>query len=92
MKKEIKSEGKAEHEWDEASWGQVRRGQGFLRYQVLFTLLALDVLGLGAGHVDIRVAILQQVVERIQIVRLMGEGRDKEREEGKVKFYFTLSY
>lgn len=43
---------------------------GFLRYQVLLTLFALGVLGLGAGHVDIGGvgAIVQQVMEGIQVV------------------------
>lgn len=54
------------------------RGGGLLRYQVLLTLLALAVLGLGTGHVDVSGvrAVLQQVVEGIQVVGLDG-GRER---------------
>lgn len=45
---------------------------GLLRYQVLLTLFALDVLRLGTGHVNICGVgpVLQQVVEGVQVVRL----------------------
>lgn len=63
---------KAEHEWNEASGAQAGKGRDSLRYQVLLTLLALDVLGLGAWDVNIcgEGSILQQIVEGIQIIRL----------------------
>lgn len=45
--------------------GMLGRKGGLLRYQVLLTLFALDILGLGTGHVNICGvgALLQQVVE-----------------------------
>lgn len=47
-------------------------GEGFLRYQVLLTLLALDVLGFGAGHAHVRGegTVLQEIVEGIQVIGL----------------------
>lgn len=64
---------------------------GLLRYQVLLTLFALDILGLGAGHVNICGvgAVLQQVMEGVQVVRLRSGGnrgdRRKERRRGRRK-------
>ena len=45
-----------------------------LRDQVLLALLALAVLGLGAGHADVCGVrpLIQQVVEGVQVVRLSG--------------------
>lgn len=59
-------------------------GREVLRYQVLLTLLALDILGLGTGHVNISGVgtVLQQVVEGIQVIRLRSGGN---REEEKKK-------
>lgn len=72
---------------------------GLLRYQVLLTLFALDILGLGAGNVNICGvgAVFQQVMKRIEVVllRLGGnrvkrgrrdewEGEDRKR-HGKIK-------
>ena len=59
---------------------------GLLRYQVLLTLLALDVLGLGAGHVHVCGvrAVLQQVVEGVQVV-LPGPGGNNGRTKGERK-------
>lgn len=52
-----------------------------LRYQVLLALLTLQVLDLRTGHVDLCGvgAIVQEVVERIQVVRLRRgrKGGDK---------------
>lgn len=54
-----------------------------LRYQVLLTLLALGILGLGAGQVNIcsERAVIQQVVEGIQIVRLRF-GKKQRKQKG----------
>lgn len=45
-------------------------GRGLLRYQVLLILLALGVLRLGAGHVNIcgEGAVLQQVMKGVQVI------------------------
>lgn len=55
-----------------------------LRYQVLLALFALSVLGLGAVHGDIiRVtSLLQQLLERVQVIRLEEErdGGERKRE------------
>lgn len=53
---------------------------GLLRYQVLLTLFALDVLRLGAGHVNICGVgtVLQQVMEGVQIIRLRSSGNRRE--------------
>jgi len=60
-------------------------GGGLLRDQVLLALLAVGVLGLGAGHVDVSGvgALVQQVVEGVQVVRLR-------RDEGKGKRGMTI--
>lgn len=52
--------------------GTLGKVGGLLRYQVLLTLFALDILGLGAGHVNVSGvgAVLQQVVEGVQVIRL----------------------
>lgn len=86
-------------------WGE-RRGGGeeeALRDQVLLALLAVDVLGLGAGDADVCGvgALLQQVVERVQVVRLRsggsrgGGGRrgsgGGERGEVFIICYYTLN-
>lgn len=75
---------------DKRNSGTLGSVGGLLRYQVLLTLLALDILGFGAGHVNICGvgAVLQQVMEGIQVIRLRWEdeggkgGGREEREEG----------
>lgn len=63
----------------QSKWVQEEREGGSLRYQVLLTLFALGILGLGAWHVYISGvgAILQQVMEGVQIIRLRRRWRHK---------------
>lgn len=72
MKKQSTSRGKlvgSDRQVNTRTLGKVGR---CLRYQVLLTVFALDILGLGAGHVHVCGvrAVLQQVMEGVQVVRL----------------------
>lgn len=69
---------------EEEHWDGEGRGGVVLRYQVFLALLALDVLGLGTGHVHVSGvgSVLQQVMEGIQVVRLR-EGGKEQREGGR---------
>lgn len=62
----------------------LKREGGLLRYQVLLTLFALDVLGLVARHVNICGigAVVQEVVEWVQVILLRGK-REREGRGGK---------
>lgn len=69
------------------------RGGGRLRYQVLLRLLALEEFGLGARHVDVCGvgAVIQEVVEGVEVVRLWDGGVEQEDTGGKKIFSgFTL--
>lgn len=66
----------------------IGRRRRLLRDQVLLTLFALDILGLGAGHVHVggEGLVVQQVVEGVQVVRLVAAavaGRRRQREGGR---------
>lgn len=68
--------------------GHVGSRRRLLRDQVLLTLFALDVLGLGAGHGHVggEGLVVQQVVEGVQVVRLVVVGGwEKVEVEGGVK-------
>lgn len=60
------------------------RGGGRLRYQVLLRLLALQVFGLRARHVDVCGvgAVVQEVVEGVEVVRLWDGGVERKTRGG----------
>lgn len=69
--------------------GHVGSRRRLLRDQVLLTLFALDVLGLGAGHGHVggEGLVVQQVVEGVQVVLLVVVvvGWEEVEVEGGVK-------
>lgn len=70
---------------DRRNAGALGRVGGLLRYQVLLTLLALAILRLGAGHGNICGvgAVIQQVMEGVQVIRLrLGWKQREERQMG----------
>lgn len=87
---------------DRRKTGALARVGGFLRYQILLTLFALDILGLWTLYVNICTegAVLKQVMEGIQVIWLLLGGtrgrkakREVERERNKrfVLHFHTFS-
>lgn len=70
------------------------RGGGRLRYQVLLCLLALEEFGLGARHVDVCGvgAVVQEVVEGVEVIRLWDGGVEQEDMGGKKGFLVVLHF